>query len=226
MAHKCPSCGEPFNALTAPRTSKQRLIGGWTCQQCGYEIDWLGREVAKSTAQNINLRAPQKPTNQPQRLTKDAFGPWSIINIFETHRSEEYVGQEQRVIDNTRSNSPSNRKLSISREWSKTYVIEQEKAQRVGGELHAGIQILAALSASIENAITTKYSIADQNRQFHAEEIEVTIPSRTRLRLFLQWKRIWQHGVVRLRNKKNIEMEVPFQVIIELTFDQAQVDET
>jgi len=147
------------------------------------------------------------------------------VNVTETNRSEEYIGVEQRVIDNTRSGSPSNRKLFVSKEWTKSYVVEQENARKIEGKAEVSVKILANISASIENAITAKYSIASQTRQLHSEEIDITIPSKTRIRLYLQWKRIWQHGFVRLRNRRHVEIEVPFKVVSELTFDQVQVDE-
>ena len=40
---KCPECGEQLPRWPAKRW--QRLWGGWTCPNCGCEVDHKGRKV-------------------------------------------------------------------------------------------------------------------------------------------------------------------------------------
>jgi hypothetical protein len=41
----CPACGASGGVLRAPRSLRQVLWGGWTCQKCGCVMDKWGRAV-------------------------------------------------------------------------------------------------------------------------------------------------------------------------------------
>lgn len=41
----CPSCGTPVPRFRNPRSLHQALWGGWTCSNCGTEMDRYGREI-------------------------------------------------------------------------------------------------------------------------------------------------------------------------------------
>ncbi|MBY0512580.1 MAG: hypothetical protein K2P78_01555 [Gemmataceae bacterium] len=49
---ECPRCGEPLPAVRKPKNRRQVLWGGWTCDECGCEIDKWGREVPGSPAED------------------------------------------------------------------------------------------------------------------------------------------------------------------------------
>ena len=42
---KCPECGEPAPKQYKPANRRERLWGGWTCRECGTEIDRKGRRI-------------------------------------------------------------------------------------------------------------------------------------------------------------------------------------
>jgi hypothetical protein len=42
---KCPECGEPVPRFRKPANRRQALWGGWTCPNCGCEMDRRGRKV-------------------------------------------------------------------------------------------------------------------------------------------------------------------------------------
>ncbi len=42
---KCPQCGAPFPKFRKPANRRQLLWGGWTCSNCGSEMDRHGRKV-------------------------------------------------------------------------------------------------------------------------------------------------------------------------------------
>jgi hypothetical protein len=44
---KCAQCGEPCPFVRKPASLRQALWGGWTCKQCGFELDKWGRPVAE-----------------------------------------------------------------------------------------------------------------------------------------------------------------------------------
>jgi hypothetical protein len=41
----CPECGTPMPKVRRPANRRQMLWGGWTCPECGCEIDRRGRRV-------------------------------------------------------------------------------------------------------------------------------------------------------------------------------------
>jgi hypothetical protein len=43
---RCKKCAEPAPGFRRPANRRQAMWGGWTCSQCGYELDKWGRPVA------------------------------------------------------------------------------------------------------------------------------------------------------------------------------------
>ena len=41
----CPDCGVPLPKIHRLRNQRQRLYGGWTCAQCGCELDREGQRI-------------------------------------------------------------------------------------------------------------------------------------------------------------------------------------
>jgi ribosomal protein L37E len=41
----CTQCGTPAPLVRVPANRKQALWGGWTCAECGFELDKWGRPV-------------------------------------------------------------------------------------------------------------------------------------------------------------------------------------
>ena len=41
----CPDCRTPMPKVRRPANRRQMLWGGWTCPECGCEIDRRGRKV-------------------------------------------------------------------------------------------------------------------------------------------------------------------------------------
>ena len=44
----CPRCGTPVPMFRVPDSVRQTFWGGWTCQNCGTEMDRFGNELAPS----------------------------------------------------------------------------------------------------------------------------------------------------------------------------------
>jgi transposase-like protein len=42
---KCPECGEELPKTRKPKNRRQMLWGGWTCENCGCEIDRRGKKI-------------------------------------------------------------------------------------------------------------------------------------------------------------------------------------
>jgi hypothetical protein len=44
-ARKCPECGLQLPKVRAPGSFRQVMWGGWTCPECGCEVDRKGKKV-------------------------------------------------------------------------------------------------------------------------------------------------------------------------------------
>lgn len=166
------------------------------------------------------LRQKSSVLSNPQTTSKQ-----QLTSITETYRSEEFLGEEQRVIDNSKSTISLTRGFIVSKEWSQSYAVEYEQAHTIGGGFNVGIGDKAGIKIAAEKTLRAQYSISEETRQTYAEEVVLEVPAQTKLRVFFRWKRVWQHGLVTLRDRRSREIEVPFRVVVGLTFDQAQVDE-
>jgi hypothetical protein len=157
-------------------------------------------------------RQPPAPPQRPDR-----------VEVIEHDQYEEPLGEEARVIDNSNSITGVTRRVTASREWSRTVTIGGEQNRTVGGELGGGVSWLSA-KATIEQELHRTYSTEAQAKQVFAEEITITVPERTSVKLVLRWKRIWQRGVVRVTRPDETFYDVPYQVVVNVTFDQSQQD--
>ena len=46
----CPECGTPLPGFRRPTSLKQAIWGGWTCSDCGTEMDRNGNEIERVMA--------------------------------------------------------------------------------------------------------------------------------------------------------------------------------
>jgi predicted RNA-binding Zn-ribbon protein involved in translation (DUF1610 family) len=214
--YKCPSCGESLSRKTDFYLRSGRKVPRWVnakaislpkmivmagCPKCGYR--W---EVYEKSQPAVGLQL-------------------SVIDVVETDRSEEYIGDDQRLIDNSRSSTKVTRKFALTKEWSRTYSIEYEKSHTDRGELNIAIPDIGGLKASAEHGLRQKYSMTDEAKETYHEEIETEVPAFTKLSLVFRWKRIWQHGLIHLGTPEGDEIMMPYKIVVGITFDQLQADE-
>jgi hypothetical protein len=143
------------------------------------------------------------------------------VELVETLRIEESLGEERRVIDNSNSNAAVQRRMTVSKQWSQKIAIEEETATAVKGE--AGGKIIVNLKLEAERRIREKYSTSTETRQTYSEEVVITVPARTKIELVFAWKQVWQCGIVRVHARDGSVSEVPYRLCLEATFDQRQV---
>lgn len=149
---------------------------------------------------------------------------WSIIQLVETKRIDEPLGTEIREVDNSKSEIQVVRKFTVSREYVCAYTIDYEKTFGMNGDLLLGVANFSTIKAGLDRKITEKYSISSSQKRTYMEEITLTIPAKKKVLINLNWKQVWQCGVIRLRDTANKELEIPFRVSLEPTFDQQQID--
>src|SRR4051812_32581001 len=64
---RCKKCGQPAPVVRVPKSLNQTLWGGWTCAECGFELDKWGEPVPNQTApakwrvvEALNRSSPRK----------------------------------------------------------------------------------------------------------------------------------------------------------------------
>lgn len=117
------------------------------------------------------------------------------------------------------------RSVTASREWTRAYAVDFEHTTTESAGLAAG-PLWLTTRVDIESAVQRTYSIDTTSKLDFSEQITITVPAGVRVRVTMRWKRIWQHGVVRIADHRGEVSTVPFQVVANVTFDQRQTDIT
>jgi hypothetical protein len=188
----------------------------FTC--CGTMPGSLAKEYIELRQEKWRRPAP---VGSEKTVRPKAPMPARVLEFVETRRSEEPTGEENRTIDNLRGNSEVTRVIRVSRDWSRSVSIVDSKAREKGGGFSAGPQ-WATLRAEIKNTLQKNYTVSSDIRETHAEEITLQVPAGSCVQLSLRWKRIVQHGFVRVQDESGNVVEIPFKVGIAVTFDQIQ----
>ena len=146
------------------------------------------------------------------------------VRIVEEGRTDEQLGSEVRVIDNSASDVPSLRRMKATKRWRRACEIQMERTETAtnGFELDPGM--LASMKSEMQSAIRSNYTIRTEEEDLFEEEIEISIPGRAAVEVRLHWKRIWQHGVAIAMYSSGYAIRTPFRVVAGITFDQEIVD--
>ncbi|MGI8673865.1 MAG: hypothetical protein ACR2KD_01040 [Thermoleophilaceae bacterium] len=154
-----------------------------------------------------------------------AAGQWRLLDVVETDRYEEPIGNDSRVLDSSRTSAQITRSLSFRQEWVQTVDVEGEKTQSTSGGVSLSMADIVSLEASTDQAIKSRYGVSTELRHVEEEQMAIPVPVGKRLRVTLQWKRVWQAGYARVAAPDGTELNVPFSLVVGLTFDQAISDE-
>jgi hypothetical protein len=214
--YKCPSCGESILKKTDFYFRSGKKIPRWVNAKAMSIPKMIVMAGCPICEHRWEVYGKSKPAV--------AFGV-SVVDVVETERSEEAIGDDRRLIDNSKSSTKVTRKFALTKEWSRTYSIEYEKSHIDRSELNIAIQNIGGLRASAEHGLRQKYAMSEEAKETYVEEIESEVPAFTKLSLVFRWKRIWQHGVVQLNTSEGDEIRVPYKIVVGITFDQFQTDE-
>lgn len=167
----------------------------------------------------LNRTKPTVP-HAPKTIKRNpsASSKYSITSIQETETSYEPSGYEERAIDNSRNDGFIKRKLIISREWTRT--ISLEKSATNSFSASAGVK--GFFDLGLEQTLQDKYHVEINERKTFTEEIELEVVPRSKTVLRIEWKTIWQNGVIEITDQNQNIFFIPFKVSKGLTFDQIQ----
>jgi hypothetical protein len=163
------------------------------------------------------VQAELGPTRSP------AAAEPKVIGVVETGRAERSLGRDERLVDNSASDSDVTRSIKATKRWSQSCRLEVEKTRTTTGGAEVDVAGIATLKGSMEGSVREHFSMTEDVEQTFEEEITLTVPPRTSMRLIMDWKQILQEGHVQLQDPAGRVMEVPFQVAVGVTFDQRQI---
>jgi hypothetical protein len=178
---------------------------------CDIGHSWSGWKLTQRTFHERT--SPPQPTSIPPGLS------WNVA-IYETYRSQEPIGSDAHSIDNRASSVAVQRTLKATREWTQSYTADYESTQTNQIGLTAGPDWLG-IRGNVETALRERYSASAEVRRVREEQIAVTVPAHTGLNITLHWKRIVQHGLVRVETTGRW-LDIPFHAVAGVTFDQTQ----
>lgn len=164
---------------------------------------------------------PSQAGSRPAAAAPSPPAPASRT-VVEGSRYEVPFGDETRTIDNSKSASSTTRVVRLTREWARTYTVDAEHITTVHGSAGVGIHVLD-LKAEAELALRKTYSTATEERETFAEEVTLNIGPHTKSEIVFSWKEIRQKGMVKIAGA-GFEAQVPYAVVVGLTFDQQQID--
>ena len=80
----CPKCNQKLPPLRTPTSIQQSLWGGWTCFNCGCEIDKWGKEITTFKNENYQKQIQQNQTDFIKQF--DEKGKTPIERVFENDK--------------------------------------------------------------------------------------------------------------------------------------------
>jgi hypothetical protein len=205
--------------------------------QPGDRIDLLAQVSALTGKPRIGPRGgPPGQLRLPDRLRQASAAQFPVPSgppapapaapvtstVLEGSRFQVPLGDDTRTIDNSKSSSATVRVVRLTREWARTCSVDVERNMTVRGSAGLGIRVLD-LKAEAERALNRTYSSTSEERETFAEEVTLNVAAHMKSQITFFWKEIRQKGVVQISGA-GFEAQVPYEVVVGLTFDQQQVD--
>lgn len=212
---KCPRCDARLVNSLGSMTTNFYAADGHKLSQ------WAGAGLRADTVECPKCQYRWKLYGNAPAVPPPAA---EVAEVVETERGEEFFGEDRRVIDNSRSSATPTRSFSFSKEWSRTFQVEVERAKGDGAELTLGAKDTAALRLSSEEKLRRTYSISQDTKETSTEDVSCQVPAHRKLTIVVRWKRIWQHGFV-VVSQNGVPLRIPFRVAVGMTFDQEQIEE-
>jgi hypothetical protein len=214
----CPSCDRKFG-LRSPRYRRPdgrpvswakavagELIPAWVLHQRGAAVAECPR-----CGDSWPLFAHDEPENP------------NNTGFTETGRTFQPVGEETRVVDNRRGRSPLTRTITFTVDSERSVRLDREHTRESGptGKLSVpGVE----LTKTFERSVKEHYEAAHATTRTQTEQVTVTAEPRTLTRVTLRRQNEWQHGIMHAPDGRGRSLDVPYSVIVGMTFDVSQHD--
>jgi hypothetical protein len=147
-----------------------------------------------------------------------------ILEVVETARDSEPLGGDERIVNNVDSDTTVTRSIKATKRWKQTCNLQVERSRTTSQGADVKLADVAALKSSMENTLREQYTMSAEEEQTFEEHVTLEVPPRSSLRFIMDWKRIVQKGYVRVLDSAGQLVDVPFAVVVGVTFDQRQLD--
>lgn len=157
--------------------------------------------------------------------TTDDSPVWEVSTIIKRGRSEQPIGVEERLIDNSGSSSRLIRDIKVSREWSYSYHVEHEQSTTKIEKSIMQVRDGVTRERSLEEVLCDRYGYSYSTKHVFEESVQVEVQPNKCMKVLLRWKNILEAGTIVLQNQHGQTREMPFWIVVGITFDQAQIEE-
>lgn len=186
--------GTPVSSFTFQWLLDERTVA--ICPKCGGTWPVFDRPVSPETRE-----------------------PVVTVQVMETGRVDEAIGQDVRSIDNS-GPAATVRRIKATRRWTRHIDFADDRISISNHGFKLSLAEIAAFKSGAETVLHRHVGGRDETEQIFEEEIELSIPAHTTLELVMLWKRIWQEGVAIGTTATGVAIQMPFRVVVGLTFDQ------
>jgi hypothetical protein len=199
--------------------------------QAGETIELLAKATGYSGRPKVWHRgerpsrksSPSMPLHSEAPVSPSGPAMPATYTVIEGSRYEVPLGEDTRIIDNSRSSSSTLRVVRLVREWVRTCSVDVTNITTIRGSTGLDIHVVN-LKAEAERALNKRYSNVTEERETFAEEVTLNILEHTKSRIVFSWKEIRQKGIVQARGS-HFEMHIPYEIVVGVTFDQQQIDD-
>lgn len=217
MVQVCLGCGTKIPKFTKPTTLQQFLIGGWTCSNCGHEVDWLGKEVKKSQLSSPSIGARYQNLGQHQSSQAEVpETPVSgdVVFIGDVNANEEtmVIGKEEVPLDNRFGSSILESEHEFSQKATRT--IRLNRNNDIAGSFKA--QIWTVLETEVRAGFAQSLGIDLQQEEFRRVILRLKAGSGKSVLYRIIWKQTQRSGEVEIKIRNQI-IRVPYVAVYGLS---------
>jgi hypothetical protein len=215
---------ESLTVHSAAGRHKIQILGGGTSEESLFDVTAGERTgiVCKHTISGPKIRRTDaSQSTRPRVPTGNTVAETPTKStVIEGSRYTVPLGAETRTMDNSKSGSPTMREVRLTREWTKTFVVDVEHITTMHGSADFSIRVLE-LKFEAERTLSKTYSTTTTERETFEEKVTVNVSPYTKSEIMFSWKEIRQKGVVQVVGP-GFESQIPYEVVVGLTFDQQQ----
>jgi hypothetical protein len=183
-----------------------------------YFLDWItGGFLGEIKKQGELIRCKNCGHTWP---IFDAHPTVRVDEIVETpHRTQTDMGTDTYLTTNA-SAATVERGIDLKQTWSQSWSVEYEKATRTNIATDFSAKGAIGLRSEVEEQIRKKYVATETLSREYTDTLTLTLPPQTKVLTTIEWKKIWQHGLLKLSDGG----QVPFKVAVQLTYDYSTQD--
>jgi hypothetical protein len=135
----------------------------------------------------------------------------------------ESVGEDTYLVDNSRGRKPLTRKIGFTLEWQQSVKLDAERTRESGPAGKVSVPGIE-LTRTFEQSVKAHYEAANGTTHTQTEEVTVTADRGTVTSVTVTRRHKWEHGNMRVPDGRGRTLEVPYSVIVGMTFDVTQED--